>query len=108
MQPTLTRRQPWLWTVPSLFLGVMASSCDPGPAPSAAPAGQLSQAISAAAAPGSAATPAAAPEAPSAVTESFEYIVVGSGAGGGPLAANLARKGHSVLLLEAGEDVSSR
>src|SRR5258708_25755464 len=32
----------------------------------------------------------------------FEYIVVGSGAGGGPLAANLARGGHSVLLLEAG------
>src|SRR5260370_37369298 len=32
----------------------------------------------------------------------FEYIVVGSGAGGGPLAANLARAGHSGLLLEAG------
>ena len=34
----------------------------------------------------------------------YEYIVVGSGAGGGPLAANLARKGHKVLLLEAGDD----
>src|SRR5207249_2244759 len=31
-------------------------------------------------------------------TRNFEYIVVGSGAGGGPLAANLARQGHSVLL----------
>lgn len=33
----------------------------------------------------------------------YEYIVVGSGPGGGPLAANLARRGHSVLLLEAGD-----
>ncbi len=33
-----------------------------------------------------------------------DYIVIGSGAGGGPLAANLARTGHSVLLLEAGGD----
>lgn len=36
--------------------------------------------------------------------EGFEFIVIGSGAGGGPLAANLARQGHKVLLLEAGED----
>ena len=34
----------------------------------------------------------------------FDYIVVGSGAGGGPLAANLAKLGFSVLLLEAGGD----
>lgn len=36
--------------------------------------------------------------------QTYEYIVVGSGPGGGPLAANLARAGHSVLLLEAGDD----
>jgi choline dehydrogenase len=36
--------------------------------------------------------------------EGFEYVIVGSGAGGGPLASNLARAGHKVLLLEAGED----
>ena len=34
----------------------------------------------------------------------FDYIVVGSGAGGGPLAANLARAGQRVLLLEAGDE----
>ena len=33
-----------------------------------------------------------------------EYIVVGSGAGGGTLAARLAEKGRKVILLEAGED----
>ncbi|KGO42647.1 Glucose-methanol-choline oxidoreductase, C-terminal [Penicillium expansum] len=34
----------------------------------------------------------------------YEYIVVGSGAGGGPLAARLALAGHSTLLIEAGDD----
>jgi choline dehydrogenase len=32
----------------------------------------------------------------------YEYVVVGSGAGGGTVAARLAERGHTVLLLEAG------
>ncbi len=32
----------------------------------------------------------------------FDYIIVGSGAGGGPLAAGLAKEGYTVLLIEAG------
>ena len=38
------------------------------------------------------------------VSDVYDFIVVGSGAGGGPLAANLARKGYRVLLMEAGGD----
>jgi len=37
----------------------------------------------------------------------YDYIVVGSGAGGGPLAANLATSGYRVLLIEAGSDPHS-
>jgi len=39
--------------------------------------------------------------------ENYEYIVVGAGAGGGPLAARLAIAGHSVLLIDAGDDGGS-
>ncbi|MDQ3815985.1 MAG: GMC family oxidoreductase N-terminal domain-containing protein, partial [Armatimonadota bacterium] len=36
--------------------------------------------------------------------QDYDYVIVGSGAGGGPLACNLARAGYKVLLLEAGGD----
>lgn len=34
----------------------------------------------------------------------YDYIVVGSGPGGGPVACRLARAGYNVLLMEAGDD----
>ncbi len=37
----------------------------------------------------------------------YDYVVVGSGAGGGPVAANLAEAGYRTLLLEAGGDDES-
>ena len=37
----------------------------------------------------------------------YEYVIVGSGAGGGTLAARLAEAGHRVMLIEAGGDPRS-
>ena len=34
----------------------------------------------------------------------YDFVIVGSGAGGAPLAANLAEAGFEVLVLEAGGD----
>jgi hypothetical protein len=43
-----------------------------------------------------------APDAGDPLKTTIDYIVVGSGAGGGPLAARLARGGMRGLVLEAG------
>jgi len=44
---------------------------------------------------------------PNVWLDSYDYIVVGSGPGGGPLAARLAIAGYRVLLMEAGDDEGS-
>lgn len=41
---------------------------------------------------------------PAQIAREFDYIVVGSGAGGGPVACRLALEGYSVCLMEAGKD----
>jgi choline dehydrogenase len=39
--------------------------------------------------------------------EIYDFVVIGSGAGGGPVASNLALAGYTVLVLEAGQDCDS-
>jgi choline dehydrogenase len=39
--------------------------------------------------------------------DEFEFIIIGTGAGGGPVAANLAKAGRKVLVLEAGGDANN-
>ncbi|KAJ7042065.1 GMC oxidoreductase [Mycena alexandri] len=46
------------------------------------------------------------PQLSSQSPDVFDFIVVGSGAGGGPLAARLAENGFSVFLVDAGDDVN--
>jgi len=41
---------------------------------------------------------------PDSVETEYDFIIVGTGAGGAPLASRLARKGFSVLCIEAGFD----
>lgn len=78
-------------------------------------AGGLGAAAAAAAAgaafaarPGPVADPTAGPRRPTVDTDAlrtgteYDYVVVGAGAGGVPLAVRLAEAGHSVLVLEAG------
>jgi len=50
---------------------------------------------------GIAAAASSSSSAHGAVTQA-EYIVIGAGPGGGPLACNLAKAGHRVVLMEAG------
>ncbi|KAF2243807.1 GMC oxidoreductase [Trematosphaeria pertusa] len=43
---------------------------------------------------------------PGLAQDTYDYVVVGSGPGGGPLASNLARANYSVLLIEAGDQTA--
>ncbi len=52
------------------------------------------------------ATVAELPSPASADEAYYDYIVIGSGAGGGPLAARLALAGQKVLVIEAGSDTA--
>ncbi|RDB28025.1 Oxygen-dependent choline dehydrogenase [Hypsizygus marmoreus] len=44
---------------------------------------------------------------PNSTDADYDFIVVGAGAGGGPLASRLAENGFSVLLIDSGHDVAN-
>ncbi|KAJ7683685.1 hypothetical protein B0H17DRAFT_1204983 [Mycena rosella] len=48
---------------------------------------------------------ASLPTCPDRSHSDFDFVIVGSGVGGGPLAARLAENGFSVLVVDAGHDV---
>jgi len=92
-----------LLTVPSLASPTPQEETTP--VESATPAKSADHATSA--------EPAAKPDPSEALrggshgnVDTYDYIVVGSGPGGAPIACNLAKANHTVLLLEAGDDQS--
>ncbi|KAL8408962.1 hypothetical protein RB594_007418 [Gaeumannomyces avenae] len=48
-------------------------------------------------------TPVSGAPTTAAAADTYDYVVVGSGPGGGVLATNLAKAGYSVFILEAGD-----
>ncbi|KAJ7118936.1 hypothetical protein C8R44DRAFT_789680 [Mycena epipterygia] len=49
----------------------------------------------------------ACPDLSQQAPDVFDFVVVGAGAGGGPLASRLAENGFSVFLVDAGNDVNT-
>ncbi|KAG6915224.1 hypothetical protein DXG01_012643 [Tephrocybe rancida] len=53
---------------------------------------------------GTAVAAASLPRCPDPTRADYDFVVVGAGAGGGPLASRLVESGYSVLLVDAGHD----
>lgn len=47
------------------------------------------------------------PKRQTTVLKDYDYIIVGSGPGGAPLAARLGLAGQKVLVIEAGDDIAA-